>query len=291
MAMPNAAEPVVFRPNQSQGIESAHKDKKMFYLIKILPLMLLIAGSPVMAATVIELQSVPGGRSQVLMDDYHSRIDMGEQQDYVLIDHVKKTLLAIDPEQQQILDMSAGTAASARSSAPAIKIELVSQSSGPVIAGYTTREYKLIANGKTCGKYFASKAAMEISGISRLLESMKMMVDKQRAAMGAYARMIDVCTRAKMEFASQGDRVGVPMKMLDNRGNLVSEIVSINTQMTLPANTFTVPQGYKRVTLAEQMNSTGQGLRQAQRHMPDMKQMMQHRQQSGRMPPEAMRRW
>lgn len=264
----------------------------MILLKKTLPLIFCLFGNTVIAATLIEVTSEDGGQTQVMMDGNQSRIDMGEGQGYMLIDHKKQTMFAVIPEKKQILDMSGDMPSMGGRTAPKIKTELVSNGSGPTIAGYSTKKFTLKAEGKICGTLFGSKAAMETTGIARLFESMKAMAEKQRAAMGGYAAMIDVCTRANMDFSSQGIKVGVPMRMLDANGKITSEIKSIKMNASLPANAFTLPKGYETITMADQMKRARQGLNQnmGQGHgqMPDMQQMMKQMQQSGRMPPEAM---
>lgn len=260
----------------------------MNHLKKILPLIFCFFSSAVMAATLIDVTNEDGGQTQVMMDGNKSRLNMGEGEGYVLIDYSKQSMLVVIPEKKQILDMSGDMPSMGGRPAPRLKTELVSNGNGPTIAGYSTKKYMLKAEGKVCGTLFGSKAAMETTGIARLFESMKTMAEKQRAAMGGYAAMIDVCTRANMEFASQGQRVGVPMRMLDARGKITSEIKSIKTNVSLPANAFAIPQGYKTVTMSDQMKGVSQAVSKAQKQAPNMQQMMQQMQQSGRVPPEAM---
>jgi hypothetical protein len=270
----------------------------MPFLKITLPLIICLLGNSAVAGTLIEVVGKNGSQTQVMMDGKKSRIDMGREQGYVLIDYDRQTMLAVIPEQKQILDMSGDMPSLSGRSVPRVRTELIPGGRGPAIAGYSTEMFKLKANGKACGTLFGSKAAMETAGIANLFNSMKAMVEKQRAAMGSYAAMMDDCTRANMDFASYASKMGVPMRMLDNRGNVVSEIKSINTNVALPANAFTLPKGYKTVTMAEQMNGTRQGIKQAQRQMPGMKQtqhsgrispdVLKQMQQSGRIPPEAM---
>jgi hypothetical protein len=264
------------------------KENNMYPLRNLLPLIFCLTCSSVMAATSIEVINGNGGRTQVMMDGNQSRLDMGEKEGYVLIDYSKQSMLIVIPEKKQILDMSDDMSSMGGKPAPKVKTELVSNGSGPTIAGYPTIKYILKAEGRVCGTLFGSKEAMQTSGIDKLFESMKTMAEKQRAAMGSYASMIDVCTRANMDFAAQGQKVGVPMRMLDARGKITSEIKSIKTNVNLPANTFDIPQGYQTTTVAEQMQGARQAMSQGQRQMPDMEKMMQQMQQSGRVPPEAM---
>jgi len=264
----------------------------MMLLKKTLSLALCLFGNTAIAATLIEVTSQNGGQTQVMMDGSKSRIDMGERQGYVLIDYKKQTMYAVIPEKRQILDMGGDMPSMGGKPAPKIKTELVLNGSGPTIAGFPTKKFTLKAEGKVCGTLFGSKAAMETTGINKLFKSMKTMADKQRAAMGGYAAMIDVCTRANMDFASQGEKAGVPMKMLNANGKITSEIKSINTNASLPADAFVLPSGYQTITMAEQMNSAKQGMGQSMNNgrgqMPDMQHMMKQMQQSGRMSPEAI---
>jgi len=257
-------------------------------LKKTLPLALCLFSHSAIAATLIEVTSQGGGQTQVMMDGSKSRIDMGERQGYVLIDYKKQTMYAVIPEKRQILDMSGDMPSMGGRPVPKIKTELIPNGSGPTIAGFSTKKFTLKAEGKVCGTLFGSKAAMETTGIDKLFESMKTMADKQRTAMGGYAAMIDACTRANMDFASQGEKVGVPMKMLDASGRITSEIKSIKTNASLPANVFSLPSGYQTITMAEQMNRASQTMNNGQTRMPDMQQMMKQMQQSGRMSPETM---
>jgi len=268
----------------------------MTLMKKTLPLIFCLVGNTAIASTLIEVTSKEGGQTQIMMDSNKARIGMGEGQGYMLIDYKKQTMFAVVPEKKQILDMSGDMPSMGGRPAPKIKTELVSNGSGPTIAGYSTKKFTLKAEGKACGTLFGSKAAMEATGIARLFESMKAMAEKQRAAMGGYAAMIDVCTRANMDFASQGLKVGVPMRMLDANGKITSEIKSIKTDASLPANVFTLPQGYETISMAEQMNRAKQGMGQGMNQnmnqrsgqVPDMQQMMKQMQQSGRMSPEAI---
>lgn len=259
----------------------------MILLKKTFPIILLLLSHTVLAATLIEVVE-DGERSQVMIDGNKSRINMGEGQGFMLIDYKKQTMFAVMPKEKQILDMSGDLPSLGGSPVAEIKTVLVSNGRGPTIAGFPTKKFTLKAEGKVCGTLFGSKAAMQTIGLNRLFESMKAMAEKQRTAMGRYAALVDVCTRADMSFASQVEKVGVPMRTLDANGKITSEIKSIKTNVRLPANTFTLPQGYEIITLAEQMDRARQGLNQLQGQMPDMQQMMKQMQESGGMPPEVM---
>ena len=260
----------------------------MLRSLTVTTFLLISAINTVSAATLVEVKDENNGRTQIMTDGKKARMDMGEDGSYMVIDYDKHTVYAVLPEQQQIMDLSSDMPAMGGAPAEQVRTELTPAGNGPVIAGYATRKYSLKANGQYCGTIYGSKEAMQATGISQLFDAMKRMIDKQRAAMGSYASMMDACTRADMDFASLADTVGVPMKMLDDKGNNASEIISINTSASLPADAFALPASYKKVTMGEQVRQAQQGMDQLQQQMPQIEEALKQMQQQGGLPPEAM---
>lgn len=259
----------------------------MMRLMNALVTLLTLVSFSVSAGTIVTLQSNTGQPTKVMMEGGKSRIDTGGQ-DYVLIDYDKKTMFVVVPEKKQIMDMTGDVPSMGGKPAPKLNLSIASQGAGPQIAGYATEKFTLKANGSFCGTVFGSKKAMQTTGIDKLFDSMKSMADKQRAAMGGYASLVDDCTRANMNFASQGDKIGVPMKVLDKNGKTANEIKSIVVNATVPANAFVLPKGYQTVKINDMLKGARQKMSEHQRNMPDMQNMMQQMQQSGRMTPEAL---
>lgn len=240
------------------------------------------------AATLVDVKDKKNGHTQIMTDGKKARMDMGDDGSYMVIDYDRHTVHAVLPEQQQIMDLSGDMPAMGGAPAQQVHTELSAAGDGPTIAGYATKKYSLKANGRHCGVIYGSKEAMHAAGISQLFDAMKRMIDKQRAAMGGYASMVDDCTRANMDFASLAETVGVPMKMVDKNGSDASEVSAINTSATLPADAFLLPDTYKVVTIAEQAQQAQQGMQQLQQQMPQIENMLKQMQQQGGIPPEAM---
>jgi len=251
--------------------------------------MLCSASTAIYAATLIDVKDKDNGTTQIMTDGKKARMDTGKDGSYMVLDYDKQGVYAVLPEQQQIIDLSGEVPTmGGGGSAQKVHTELSPAGNGPTIVGYVTTKFTLKANGQHCGVLYGSREAMQAPGISQLFAAMKRMVDQQRAAMGGYASMVDVCTRASMDLALLADTVGLPMKMHDKNGSNVSEIIAINTSATLPANAFALPSSYKVVTLAEQLQQGQQGMKQLQQQMPQIDNMLKQMQQQGGLPPEAM---
>jgi hypothetical protein len=79
------------------------------------------------------------------------------------------------------------------------------------------------------------------------------------------------------------ETTGVPMRMLDRRGTLESEITKIKSGVKLPADYYTYPQGFQVTDMQHQM----QHFRD---NMPDMNQLMQQSGTQQGMPPDMQER-
>jgi len=260
----------------------------MFRYLFYLSLPVFFISVPVTAATLIEIDSVEGGRTRVITDGSKARIDMSQDQGYVLIDYKTQSMHVVLPGEKQIMDMSGEMPAMAGKPPADVKVTVVPAGKGPEIAGYSTNKFTLKANGQNCGTIYGSLDAMKGSGIGKLLETMQKFEEKQRASMGSYADMMGPCERARMGMSDQAKTVGVPMREVDKKGNVDNEIIRIDTKAPLPANAFSLPGGYKTIVVADQMKQAKKAMTEMNKHQPEMEAMMKQMQQSGNIPPEAM---
>lgn len=260
----------------------------MYRLISGVSLLVCFIPTTVTAATLIEIDSNEGGRTQVLTDGSKARINTSQDQSYVLIDYEKQSMHVVLPKQKQIMDMSGDMPSMAGKPSSDIKVDVVPIGKGPDIAGYSTKKFTLKANGKNCGTIYGSTDAMKLSGIAQLHQTMKKFEEKQRASMGSFADMKDPCERAKMSLSSQADVIGMPMLDIDKNGKKDNEVIRIDTNASLPAGAFNLPKGYKTISVADQMKQAQQGKREMTKHKPQMDEMMRQMQESGNLSPEAM---
>ena len=84
----------------------------------------------------------------------------------------------------------------------------------------------------------------------------------------AFNSKADPCQRAGAQLSEYAAAIGAPMRITATNGQLISEIVRIDKNASLPPNAFAIPAGYQVV-------NTGQMLRQ----LPNLQDMMQQMQQ------------
>ena len=143
-------------------------------------------------------------------------------------------------------------------------------------------------NGRSCGDIYASKDAYQVEGMKEVLKAMRTMIAQQRAMLGGLAGMLDDCTLADMQMVERVENIGIPMRTVRN-GRIESEVKSIQTDATLPADAFVIPASYKKVSVEQQVQKASRAMQQAPQQMPPGTQgMMRQMQQSGQMTPEMM---
>jgi len=253
----------------------------MLKVTLILPLMLFILQSA-NAATVIEILSDDGSVMKIMSNGKMARVNHSDDSGYTLVDYKKQTVRVVVPQEKQVMDFSGDLPSMGGAKAKKVNFKFSAQGDGPKIVGYATKKYKILANGKNCGTVYGSMDAMKAAGISRMFDAMQIMMEKQTASMGGFANRLDDCQRADMHM--NPGKIGIPMRSNDESGNLTSEVKRIDTGAKLPAGTFSIPKGYRIVSVAQQMRQAQQRMQ----GMPDMGQMMQQMQGSGQMSPEAM---
>lgn len=262
---------------------------------QLMAMVLLLCSPLVQAGTIVEIQN-QGELTRIMTDGQQARINMSAAE-YVIINYKNRSVRVVDPQKQQVMLLDADTkSVAAANNFLSIRTSMNKLGSGQMIAGYKTQRYGYSANGKSCGVIYGSNEAYQVKGIKQLVSAMNTMMEKQRAALGGLAGMIDDCTLADMMLSDQVASIGIPMRTEKN-GHIDSEIKSIKTEVDLPVNTFVIPAAYKTVTMQDQVNSVTKDMANVQPQMQgnknqdqqaQMQQMMRQMQQSGQLTPEMM---
>lgn len=276
--------------------------------IQLSSFLLLVSVSGVLstaqAGTVVEIQS-EGTRSTILSDGKMVRMGMGEGE-YAIVDTGKKQVNVVSPQKKQVMLLGTASVASGKP-APKVKVSFRPLGNGRVVAGYKTKKYDYLVNGKSCGILYGSHDAYQQKGVKGLVQAVQSIMDEQQAVMGGFSAFMDDCTQADMQISSYVQKIGIPM-LTEKNGRIESEIKSIRTDVELPANTFVIPPSYKRVTMQDVISQVagaqsgmlpdtppgspaaphagmGQDGGPSQQQMQGMMRKMQ---QSGQMTPEMM---
>ena len=263
---------------------------KQIHLIRTLSILVgvLLNSSILMAGTIVDIKN-KDMTTTVLTDGKKARMNSGGD-DYVIVDYANYSVKVVDTKKRQVMSLNIEDLPKG-GNPPKIHTAVNSLGSGPVIAGYKTQKFSYSANGKSCGFIYGSKDVYQLEGIKKLLDAMNTIAGRQQAIMGGFAGMIDDCTLADMKMMDHVATTGVPMRTVD-KDKVDSEIQSIKLDVTLPADTFTIPASYKTVTMKEEMQVIEKDMtkmqQQMQQYQPQMQEMMRQMQQSGQMSPEMM---
>ena len=251
--------------------------------------MLFLFCSPVMAGTIIEIQN-NNELTTLITDGQKVRMNMSESE-YAILDYSNHSAKIINPQKKQVMflnvnDMTAG------SNAATVQISIHELGNGQEIAGYKTQKFSYLANGRSCGVIYGSKSAYQANGIKELVAALKTLMEKQRAALGGFASLVDVCTLAGMQLMDHVTTIGVPLRTEKN-GRVELEIKSIKADLSLADDTFVIPASYKKLGANPHIKAVSTAISTAvstERAKPQQQQA-QHAQmrQSRQLPPQAMK--
>jgi len=93
--------------------------------------------------------------------------------------------------------------------------------------------------------------------------------------MSAYNQNAGPCERSNSQLTRRLRDIGAPMRVLDAKGTVMSEVLRIDRKAKLPAGAFTIPADYQVKNTHKMM----QEVEQQMKNMPDMQKMMEQMQQ------------
>lgn len=244
---------------------------------------LLTLSLPGHSAVMIEMKDSQG-MSRIYADGARGHMEMSGGNEYMVINGNDNTYYMVSPDEKSVMDMS-GFMQNAPASGPkgSVKTELNRKGKGPEIAGYSTIEYDMLANGKHCGVIFGSRDALD--EVNEFAEVFSKMAARGSEMASQFGMPQDPCVAAAAESPEMLKKTGLPMRSLDENGVLQNEVVRIDTHAKLPENAFRIPPDYQRQDMAQMQREAQE---QMQQYMPQMEQMMKQMQQSGELPPGAM---
>ncbi len=243
----------------------------------LLTLAALLFSAGAVADLQFRMKDVTGG-STVSSNGQKARIDASGTPGFVIIDYASGEIFMIDPGRNEILHTNVSGSGEVEQD---IGVRLKDKGGGQKIAGYDTRKYELMAGGRQCGTVYASEKLFEYAGVRGMYESMRNLQRATRSMMGGMSSMLTDCQRAGMQMSEVMESAGAPMKILDENGRLISEVLSVDTAKPLPADYYDLPTGMKMVDMREMAQRTMEQTREALEQMPEMNDLMQQIQQSG----------
>lgn len=230
------------------------------------------------ADTVVDVRSGDRQGERISIQGDWVRMDgFSGENEYVLGDLNSGNVYVVMPGEKTILELHSKGKNGAASGVANVKLQKLG--SGPEIAGFDTTEYELMAGGQSCGKALISAKAGAIADVQRLLKGMAQfdpgaMMPEGMGAM-VESRM-DVCDKAQLASQKEITKLGMPMKSLDQQGQVEQEVTAINTQASLAADLFKLPQGYQRTTPGAMINDAMSQMQEMMKNVsPEERQMME----------------
>jgi hypothetical protein len=245
-----------------------------------------LASGTALADVQITIKGDKGRNSTFSSNGEMARIEDKQMPGYVIIDYASGDFYMVDTERGEIMRTSVGKGGVAVNESK-ISINLKDKGDGQTIAGYSTRKFEMIANGETCGTIYASSKLLKNNEVRAIFDSMRSMQQFSRN-MTRGMRGMSVCQQANLQLADMIESSGAPMRMLDQNGNLLSEVVAVDTKKKFAASHYALPPGMKVVDMSDKMNQAEQETQQMMENMPDMGELMKQIQQGGGQMTEEM---
>ncbi|MEM7563275.1 MAG: hypothetical protein AAF353_09530 [Pseudomonadota bacterium] len=242
--------------------------------IYLLAFLCAFAGSA-SADVELKMRDSHSGISTISSNGSKARIDNEGMPGYVIVDFSAGTLSMVNPDRQEIMEMSIADSGSASAAGHAVQISLKEKGGGPVVAGYQTRKYEYSANGERCGTVYTSSKLLKNSELRALFDSMLSFQKQSRKMMGGFSGFLKPCDQAGFELADKLGSKGAPMRMLNASGSLVSEVTAVTRDKSVAASHYDLPAGMNRVSVDQMMNQAKQQVQDAMQNMPDMNQLME----------------
>lgn len=243
-------------------------------------LWVLAAPTAAWADVQIKYEDATGATSTMRSNGQKVRINDGKMPGYMLVDGSSGEFFMVDKKRKEIIRVSADDAGSTVE-VGTLSVSLKPRGGGEKIAGYATRQYDLIANGKVCGTLYGSTELWNNRDMRRMFESMQGMHKISRSMMAGMAPMLTACQRANARMGDLADTSGFVMRVIDDQGKQVFEVVSVDTDKSVASDYYDLPAGMKVIDMNDKMKAASKQGQQMMQQMPDMDELMKQIQQSG----------
>lgn len=249
-------------------------------------LFLSLVSSTLYAGTVVDIKNKNGQTTQFQSTETRGRLNSANEGSYVVIDYPQQKILIVMPDQKQILLID-GTAPlfDNASTKETVNSEVRKVGDGPDVAGYSTREYQILAGGEVCSTVFGSEDAMTATGMRQMFDALQKVASQSTRMMKQFKPDSSPCDQAKAEIVTHIGQIGAPLRSLDAQGNPDVEITRIQTDVDLPAETFSVPAEYPVVSISDKVK---QAREQIQKQIPKMEQMIRQMEAGGTVDPASI---
>lgn len=235
-----------------------------------------LAITPVWAATVIKHQGSKAGKEQVVaIEGDKARMENGVEGGFTLLDLTANKIFMVDDRNKRVIKMGVGEElpplpAPPRDAAkkpPEVDAKLAKIGEGPKILEYPTVHYQLVANDVVCSDEYFSEAVAQVAGVQKFINTLAAISQDRKEKMAhSPLRMRDPCLQAREKLEVDSAKLGVPMRSVDSKGRVMTEVTSIATDVKMPTEKFELPKDYNVMTEKELLQAFEE---EAQKNMRD----------------------
>ena len=222
------------------------------------------------------MTDMTGQKSTLVSNGSKVRIDNRQMPGYGIIDTERGEYVMVDTKRNEAYSTSLRNDGEAADVKP-VSLSVKDKGGGQKIAGYLTRKYKFSADGEHCGTIYASSKLLKNDQVRGIFEAFRAMQQSARHMTAGLAGMLTPCQRANLQLADKMDSIGIPLRVLGADGSVMSEVLSVDTDVRVADARYEIPAGINRVSMDQQMQQSAE----AMQNMPDMNQLMEQMQQSG----------
>ena len=253
------------------------------YAIALFSLLLCNAA---LADVQLRIKDIGGGVNTISSNGQKARIENKNMPGYAIVDYASGQFMMVDPQRKRVLSANIDADSGGEVDA-GLSVGLKDKGGGQKIAGYATRKFEFSANGETCGTVYASSKLMNNREIRSMFQSMRGMQRLSGGIAVGISGFLPACQSAHLRLADAMKTTGMPMRILDAGGKLISEVMSVDTGKKLAGDYYQIPGDMPVVSMDQQMNRAAGRMQRMMENMPNMNQMMEQMQQGdGQITPE-----
>ena len=211
-------------------------------LMKAILLCLLFFGlcNPAWADVQIKFKDVKGSTSTISSNGHKVRINGAQMSAYVLVDSASGEFFMVDPKRKEIIRVTPVVMALDKED-ERLSISLMPRGKGDELAGYSTGRFDLISNGIQCGRVNGTSELVKNRDLQYMFEAMQGMHKMMRSLLAGTAGLLSECQRATSRLADLVDTAGFVMRIVDDQGKLLFEVLLVNTKATLAEGYYDLP--------------------------------------------------
>lgn len=246
-------------------------------MMKAILLCLLFCGlcNAAWADVQIKFKNVKGSTSTISSNGHKVRINGAQMSGYVLVDSASGEFFMVDPKRKEIIRATPVEIALDEED-ERLSISLMPRGAGDEIAGYSTGRFDLISNGIQCGRVNGTSELVKNRDLQHMFEAMQGMHKMMRSLLAGMAGLLTECRRATSRLSDLVDTAGFVMRVVDNKGKLLFEVLSVDSSIKLADDYYALPADMTVVNMNEKVEQTLQKGQEIIQQAPDMDQIQQN---------------